>query len=115
MDGTAVVESVSSQQDWMRFLQGLYVSAEITRCTTVLLMQTPQNTNILPEQTIVEGLIELAMPTYGMRAARELQVRKFRGSAFLEGRHPYSITGSGIVVHPRTEESLAAARSRYTR
>src|SRR5690348_9588832 len=109
MDGTAVAERLSSQQDWMRFLHGLYVSAEISRCTTVLLMQTPQNTTILPEQTIIDGLIELAMPTYGMRAARELQVRKFRGSAFLEGRHPYAITKAGIVVHPRTEELLAAA------
>ncbi|HEY6408112.1 MAG TPA: ATPase domain-containing protein [Ktedonobacteraceae bacterium] len=109
MDGTTVAERVSSQQDWMRFLHGLYVSAEITRCTTILLMQTPHNTTNLPEQAIVEGLIELAMPTYGMRAARELQVRKFRGSSFLEGRHPYAITEAGIVVHPRTEELLAAA------
>ena len=109
LDGTAVLEGVSSQQDWMRFLHGLYVSAEITRCTTVLLMQTPQNTDLSREQTIVEGLIELVMPAYGMRAARELHVRKFRGSAFLEGRHPYAITEAGIVVHPRTEELLAAA------
>ena len=109
MDGTAVLEGVSSQQDWMRFLHGLYVSAEITRCTTILLMQPPYSSEVVPEQTIVEGLIELAMPTYGMRAARELQVRKFRGSAFLEGRHPYAITEAGIVVHPRTEERLSAA------
>ncbi|HEX6553476.1 MAG TPA: ATPase domain-containing protein, partial [Ktedonobacteraceae bacterium] len=34
---------------------------------------------------------------------------KFRGSAFLEGRHPYAITEAGIVVHPRTEELQAAA------
>jgi circadian clock protein KaiC len=93
----------------MHFLHGLYVSAEITRCPTVLLMQTPPSTELLREQAIVEGLIELVMPMYGMRAARELQVRKFRGSAFLEGRHPYAITQAGIVVHPRTEEVLAAA------
>lgn len=109
MDGTAVAEHVSPQKDWMRFLHSLYVSAEITRCTTVLLMQTPQSTDLSRGQTIVEGLIELAMPAYGMRAARELRVRKFRGSAFLEGRHPYAITDAGIVVHPRTEELLAAA------
>ncbi|HEX6557297.1 MAG TPA: ATPase domain-containing protein, partial [Ktedonobacteraceae bacterium] len=109
LDGTAVLEGVSSERDWMRFLHGLYVSAEITRCTTVLLMQTPHSTDLSREQTIVEGLIELAMPAYGMRAARELRVRKFRGSAFLEGRHPYAITEAGIVVHPRTEELQAAA------
>lgn len=51
-------------------------------------MQTPHNTDLSGEQTIVEGLIELAMPTYGMRATRELQVRKFRSCLFLEGRPP---------------------------
>lgn len=35
LDGTSVLEGVSSQQNWMRFLHGLYVSAEITHCTTV--------------------------------------------------------------------------------
>lgn len=109
LDGTAVLEGVSSPQDWMRFLHRLYVSAEITRCTTVWLMQTPHSTDLAQEQTIVEGLIELTMPAYGMRAARELRVRKFRGSSFLEGRHPYAISEAGIVVHPRTEELLAAA------
>jgi circadian clock protein KaiC len=109
LDGTAVLEGASSPQDWMRFLHGLYVSAEMTRCTTVLLMQTPQSTDFSGEQTIVEGLIELSMPTYGMRAARELRVHKFRGSAFLEGVHAYAITEAGIVVYPRTEELLAAA------
>ncbi|GLV61124.1 circadian clock protein KaiC [Dictyobacter sp. S3.2.2.5] len=110
LDGTTVLEGVSSQQDWIRFLYGLYVSAEITECTTILLMQTPQSTDLSREQTIMEGLIELAMPAYGMRAARELRVRKFRGSGFLEGRHSYAITEAGIVVHPRTEELLAAAQ-----
>ena len=109
LDGTAIVERVASPQDWMRFLHGLYVSAEITRCTTVLLMQNALTTASLPEQTIVEGLIELSMPAYGMRAARELRVQKFRCSAFLEGRHSYAITQAGIVVHPRTEELLAVA------
>jgi circadian clock protein KaiC len=109
IDGTAVVEHVSSPQDWMRFLHDLYISAEITRCTTVLLMQTPQNTSRFQGQTIVEGVIELSLPTYGMRATRELRVHKFRGSAILEGGHPYAITEAGIVVHPRTEELLAAA------
>ncbi len=107
MDGASVAASVSSPQDWMRFLHALYVSAEITRCATVLLMQAPQSSSALPEQAIVEGLIELTMPTFGMRAARELWVRKFRGSAFLEGKHHYTITEAGIVVHPRTEEQLA--------
>ncbi|MFL5656638.1 MAG: RAD55 family ATPase [Ktedonobacteraceae bacterium] len=110
IDGSAVAKFSTSVQDWTRFLHALYVSAEITRCTTVLLMQSYQDSaSLSPEQTVVEGLIELAMPTFGMRVARELRVRKFRGSDFLEGSHLYTITREGIVVHPRTEALLAPA------
>jgi circadian clock protein KaiC len=34
---------------------------------------------------------------------RELQVRKFRGSGFMEGRHAFQITDAGLVAYPRTE------------
>ena len=53
LDGTAVLEGVSSPQDWMRFLHGLYVSAEITRCTTVLLTQTPHSTDFSDRKSVV--------------------------------------------------------------
>ena len=109
LDGSITVEHVRSPLEWTHFLHGLYVSAEITRCTTVILMQFPQDPAFLPGQTIVEGLIELAMPTFGMRAVRELSVHKFRGSAFLEGRHFYTISEAGIVIYPRTEERLSPA------
>ncbi|MET0535853.1 MAG: ATPase domain-containing protein, partial [Steroidobacter sp.] len=32
-----------------------------------------------------------------------LEVRKFRGSSSLRGRHPFQITDDGLVVHPRPE------------
>lgn len=60
-----------------------------------------------PEQTMVDGLIELNDRTYGWRAESDLQVRKFRGSGFLRGRHAYKITDRGFVVHPRIEALLA--------
>lgn len=109
MDGSTVIEQATSTLEWMRFLHGLYVSSEITRCTTVLLMQAGPVSAFLPEQTVVEGIIELALPFYGMRAARELTVRKFRGSAFMEGRHHYTITEKGVVVYARSEKRLASA------
>jgi circadian clock protein KaiC len=40
---------------------------------------------------------------YGKRRQRELEVRKFRGSASLRGRHPFQITDDGLIVHPRPE------------
>ena len=109
LDGSTVIEQVTSNLEWMRFLHGLYVSSEITRCTTVLLTQAAPDNAFQPEQTVVEGIIELALPFYGMRAARELTVHKFRGSAFIEGRHHYTITEKGIVVYARSEKRLISA------
>jgi circadian clock protein KaiC len=52
---------------------------------------------------MVDGLITLEDVPYGKRRQRELEVRKFRGSASLRGRHPFQITDDGLVVHPRPE------------
>jgi circadian clock protein KaiC len=67
----------------------------------------PQGKQSSPEQTMVDGLIELNDRTYGWRAESDLQVRKFRGSGFLRGRHAYKITNTGFIVHPRIEALLA--------
>lgn len=108
LDGSSVIEQVLSALEWMRLLQGLYVSAEITRCTTLLLTQSAPGGTFLAEEALVEGIIDLALPRYDMRSARVLTVRKLRGSAFLEGQHHYEITEAGVVVHPRTEALLSA-------
>jgi len=60
-----------------------------------------------PEQTMVDGLIVLTDRIYGWRAESDLQVTKFRGGAFLRGRHSYKITDAGIVVYPRIEALFA--------
>jgi circadian clock protein KaiC len=52
---------------------------------------------------MVDGLVTLEDVPYGKRRQRELEVRKFRGSASLRGRHPFQITDDGVVVHPRPE------------
>ena len=56
---------------------------------------------------MVDGIIELADQLIGWSAESVLQVVKFRGSAFIRGRHAYKITSNGIVVHPRIEALLA--------
>jgi circadian clock protein KaiC len=52
---------------------------------------------------MVDGLITLEDVPYGKRRQRELEVRKFRGSSSLRGRHPFQITDDGLLVHPRPE------------
>ncbi len=56
---------------------------------------------------MVDGIIELHFTHVGMRVVRDLEVRKFRGSDQLLGRHHFVITDAGIIVYPRTEALLA--------
>ena len=61
---------------------------------------------------MVDGLIELNDRTYGWRAESDLQIRKFRGSGFLRGRHAYKITDAGFVVHPGSRRFWRIPRGR---
>jgi len=54
--------------------------------------------------------VQLTGRHVGMRFARELCVRKFRGNSYLEGFHSYTITGDGLVVWPRLEAALSEVR-----
>jgi circadian clock protein KaiC len=99
-------QSAKSVHEWAKFLHSIYVTAEINRCTTFLLMPAHGTSLDQPEQTMVDGLIALTTRAVDMRVMRELQVLKIRGSQFVEGRHFYAITEDGFVVHPRTEAML---------
>jgi circadian clock protein KaiC len=55
---------------------------------------------------MVDGIIELRSKRLGLRRLRHLCVRKFRGTAVLEGSHSYEITGDGLVVYPRIESQF---------
>ena len=90
------------------FIHDLQEIALATDCTTFLTTNLPQRADeASPEHTMVDGLIELNDRTYGWRAESDLQIRKFRGSGFLRGRHAYKITDKGFVAHPRIEALLA--------
>jgi circadian clock protein KaiC len=54
----------------------------------------------------VDGIFQLDVKKAGMRVLRELRLTKFRGSAFVQGSHPYAITSDGVIVYPRVEASL---------
>jgi circadian clock protein KaiC len=94
--------------EYKRFLHQLQLMVEALGCTTLLLAQgDPDATD--PVHTMVDGAIALGHRPLGLRTTRDLMVHKFRGSAFLEGRHPLRITAAGMVVYPRIEALLAAA------
>lgn len=110
IDGTVTVKQVApSVQEWKKFLHELNASAEMLGCTIFLLMQEQGEASSQPEQTMVDGVIELAVRSAGMRAVRELEVWKFRGSNFLAGKHDYGISGEGLLIHPRSEVALAVS------
>ena len=106
IDGLVSVQaSAASDQDFKQFIHDLQEIALATDCTMLLTTNTPRAAS--PEQTMVDGLIVLTDRLHGWRAESDLQVTKFRGGAFLRGRHSYRITGAGLVLYPRIEALYA--------
>ena len=97
--------SAASDKGFRELVHDLQEIALAADCT--MFLTTSANNGVSPEQTMVDGLIELNDRTYGWQAQSDLQVRKFRGSGFLRGRHSYKITNEGITVYPRIEALLA--------
>jgi len=104
IDGLATVGDLQvSDIDFKHFIQELQVYLEPMGCTTVLLAQPGGYHTPPPEHTMVDGIIELTYKRVGVRAVRELEVRKLRGSNFLGGGHLFRIGDAGIEVFPRAE------------
>lgn len=107
MDGIVSVRRASAdEQEYNKFVHELQAIAIATECT-MFMLTTAQGTNDTPEYTMVDGIVELADQLVGWAAESSLQIVKFRGSAFLRGRHAFKITDGGVVVHPRIEALLA--------
>jgi circadian clock protein KaiC len=103
LDGLIAVEETStSDREFRKFIHELQAHAAAAGCCTLLLTNGRRG-EYHPEHTMVDGLVTLEDVPYGKRRQRELEVRKFRGSASLRGRHPFQITDDGLVVHPRPE------------
>jgi circadian clock protein KaiC len=107
LDGLVAAEhSAPSELEFKKFINGLQTQAAVTDCT-MFLLTSAEGDRVSPEHTMVDGMIELSDEVYGWRSARDLRVRKFRGSAYLRGRHAFRITGNGIEVYPRIESRFA--------
>jgi len=103
LDGLVAAEELApTERDFKKFIHGLQVITGLVGCTT-LLLTTGGGKGLKAEHTMVDGLFVLRERTYGVRAVRELTVRKFRGSGHHHGLHSFDITSQGIIVHPRLE------------
>ena len=102
----AVEESASSARELKKFVHEIQTLTSMANCTALLLTNGSTRPSH-PEHTMVDGLIELEDTASGVRTERGLWVRKFRGSGFLRGRHPFRITEHGIQAFPRIEVAFA--------
>lgn len=103
LDGlVAASEAASSSRELKKFIHEIQTSAVFHGCT-VFLLTSGGLQHINAEHTMVDGLIELEDKLFEARAERSVQLRKFRGSASLRGKHAFRISDDGIRVFPRLE------------
>jgi circadian clock protein KaiC len=108
IDGMVTAANVArSDVEYKKFIQELQVWVEMIGCTVLLLASGAANDEVRPEQTMVDGILQLDVRPVGRRRIRQLYVTKFRGSSYLEGQHAYEITEEGFAVYPRLEPAFA--------
>jgi circadian clock protein KaiC len=106
VDGlVAVSQTASSEQEFKKFIHELQIQATLLGCT-LLLLTTAGADVVGPEHTMVDGVLEVSDHRLGRSLERELEVKKFRGSAYVRGAHTFQITDAGIVLYPRLEGML---------
>ena len=107
LDGLVAAESYATTElELKKFVHELQMLASAADCTMFLLTSTGHGSEAAdhrPEHTMVDGMITLHDTTYAWRVERDIQVRKFRGSDHLGGRHAVRISEDGITVWPRIE------------
>jgi circadian clock protein KaiC len=103
VDGFASAsDHAQSHEELKLFVQQLQTQADAADCTVYLLTNPSEHTPS-SEETMVDGIINLKTTIHEWRSARELCVRKFRGSSYLQGVHSYDISENGLTVYPRLE------------
>jgi circadian clock protein KaiC len=107
-DMSAVQSKATDSFQIKRFTHELQTLASLTNCT-MFLLTTASNGADGVERTMVDGLIELSLRSYGSRIERRFVVRKLRGSDFLQGEHAFVISRDGITVFPRIEAAFKTA------
>ncbi len=103
LDGLVAIDELArSSTAFRKFIHELQVVSTAWDCTMFLLASTNRE-SVSAEHTMVDGIVELSRSVPVARALRFLEVRKFRGSDYIDGRHAIRITNDGIVLYPRLE------------
>jgi circadian clock protein KaiC len=107
LDGLVAADAYATNDlELKKFVHELQMLASAADCTMFLLTSAGSGdgpADQRPEHTMVDGMIAIRDTARGWRVERDIQVRKFRGSDHLGGRHALRITSDGMVVWPRTE------------
>ncbi|CAA2109647.1 Circadian clock protein kinase KaiC [Variovorax paradoxus] len=111
IDGLVVGGPISMSDDSVRqFVHELQSLVSALSCTCLIL--TSGNGNALSaEQTMVDGIFSFEDYGFHWRAERRIQVRKFRGSQIIRGRHTFCISSRGLQFFPRLESLPPPASS----
>jgi len=80
-------------------LTGLLTAYETT--TFLLGDYSDDQTAVLPEFAVVDGIIQLLRAGKSTRDERFLRVLKMRGTGYIEGLHGFRITPDGLDIYPR--------------
>ena len=107
IDGVTFDTSADDDLPFGHFLQRLQTHMAAIGCTTFLVTHLSMGNTDAPVYTMTDGIVELVNQRQQLRALREIEIRKLRGSAYLEGRHQMALTDAGVVVYPRTEHVYA--------
>jgi circadian clock protein KaiC len=107
LDGLIAADAYATTElELKKFIHELQMLAAAADCTMFLLNSAGLGEDAAgqrPEHTMVDGMIALRDSDHGWRTERDIQVRKFRGSDHLHGRHALRITEDGVRVWPRIE------------
>ncbi|MBA3532653.1 MAG: recombinase RecA, partial [Ardenticatenales bacterium] len=112
LEGLETVEaSAPSALALKQFLLDLHAFMSAQGCTTFLVSSQASPSSSSPEHAMVDGLLNLRHLRVEMRAFREIEVKKLRGSRYMEGGHFFRISEAGVTIYPRTESVLAMPSS----
>ena len=103
VDGITTIGDVDrSALAFRRFTHELNAYLASSNCTSFLLSSMEGHSSN-PEHTMVDGIICLHNQNVALRAYRQIEVRKFRGSDHMKGKHFFSISDKGLTILPRLE------------
>ena len=103
-------EILAEQEQIVQFLYMLGAKLALLGATTLIVVEGDADESArYPELTVCDAIIALRRRLQGNRSRRLLEVVKIRGSAPLDGIHPYTIDENGLNVYPRFE-SVAMPR-----